>query len=269
MARELTVTESFAKNLRRHCDKQPSIAAICAATKINRQQFNKYLSGKVLPGSLKLRKICEYLGVSEAELFRTRKSSAKSRMADATSHTGLDDYRSSLLGVLPFAKENIDFKNTGLPDGYYYSHFPVPNQTGTLMRSLVWIYSKEGRQHFVRVTSEIGRSNQSATRIRGRHSGIVFSNHREIFLMAFSRYGIGHLTLSVFQKPTFPSSGNVLKGLTLTRNGERIFSMWTVLAPIPSDTSVRDMLRGVGAMTSDNPAIDMGVRSMFPDKPYL
>ena len=268
MARELTVTENFAKNLRRHCDRQPSIAAICAATKINRQQFNKYLSGKVLPGSLKLRKICEYLGVSEAELFQSRNSKAKSPTQTMTEASRPQD-KSNLLGLLPFAKENLDFKNTGLADGYYYSHFPVPNQTGTLMRSLVWVYSKDGKQHFVRVTSEIGRSNQSATRIRGRHSGIVFCNVREIFLMAFSRYGIGLLTLTVLQKPTFPSSGQLLRGLTLTRNGERTFSMWTVLAPIPAGTSVRDMLRGVGTINWDNPTVDVGVRSMFPDKPYL
>ena len=61
--------EVVAKELKRLVLARGTISQACNATSINRQQFNKYLAGQVLPGARNMRKICSYLGVSEEGLI--------------------------------------------------------------------------------------------------------------------------------------------------------------------------------------------------------
>lgn len=61
--------ETFAANLRRICDQQGSISQLCRKIQINRQQFNKYLSGRHLPSSANIRTIADHFGLSPDVLF--------------------------------------------------------------------------------------------------------------------------------------------------------------------------------------------------------
>lgn len=262
------IDKVFAKNLRRHCENQPSIAAICAATKINRQQFNKYLSGKVLPGSRNLRKICLFLGVHEEELFK-RKSSSNSAAGATGRQPKLNARVATALLGLEFADEGLDFQSPGLEEGFYYCYFPLVDRTRTLLRSLVWVHRKNRQTHFVRVTSVLGRSNLSSKRIRGRHSGIVFSSAADIFMLAFNRYAKGQLTVAVFHHSNYGSGGDLRVGRSLTRSPEGMRCMWSVLAPIAAGTPVRTMLKSVGVCAEDDPSVDVGVRVAFPDQRFL
>lgn len=55
---------NFAANLRFLCERQGSISAICRKINLNRQQFNKYLSGLHMPSPQNLRLIANYFGLS-------------------------------------------------------------------------------------------------------------------------------------------------------------------------------------------------------------
>ena len=61
--------KNLSDNLRLLCSYKKSISNVCRDLKINRQQFNKYLSGKTAPSSNNLRKICDYFGVEEHEIM--------------------------------------------------------------------------------------------------------------------------------------------------------------------------------------------------------
>ena len=58
--------KQLAANLRLMCNRYTSIADICRQIKINRQQFNKYLSGQSSPSLHNLHRIAEFFGVDEA-----------------------------------------------------------------------------------------------------------------------------------------------------------------------------------------------------------
>jgi len=60
---------SFAENLRLLCSHHTSVAEVCRRIRINRQQFNKYLSGSSTPSMHTLRRICDFFGVEEGEIF--------------------------------------------------------------------------------------------------------------------------------------------------------------------------------------------------------
>ncbi|MGR3783603.1 MAG: helix-turn-helix domain-containing protein [Albimonas sp.] len=61
--------DNLAENLSYACSLFPSIAAVCRRVGINRQQFNKYLAGAVRPSRHNMRRICDFFGVTEAELL--------------------------------------------------------------------------------------------------------------------------------------------------------------------------------------------------------
>lgn len=61
--------ESFPDNLSHACSFYPSIAYVCRRIGINRQQFNKYLAGTVRPSRHNMRRICDFFGITEAELL--------------------------------------------------------------------------------------------------------------------------------------------------------------------------------------------------------
>jgi transcriptional regulator with XRE-family HTH domain len=60
---------SLAANLRTLCERQGSVAAVCRKINVNRQQFNKYLSGTHVPSATNLRIIANYFGLSVPILF--------------------------------------------------------------------------------------------------------------------------------------------------------------------------------------------------------
>ena len=57
------------ENLRYLCSFYPSISYVCRKVGINRQQFNKYLSGRIKPSIYILMRTCDFFGVDIEELF--------------------------------------------------------------------------------------------------------------------------------------------------------------------------------------------------------
>jgi len=52
--------EKFNKDLKGLVLARGTIVQACKHTGINRQQFNKYLAGQIMPGARTMRKICSY-----------------------------------------------------------------------------------------------------------------------------------------------------------------------------------------------------------------
>src|SRR5919106_4049510 len=61
--------QHFAANLRYLCEQHGSISTTCRKIRINRQQFNKYLSGTHRPSPQNIRLIANHFGVSPALLY--------------------------------------------------------------------------------------------------------------------------------------------------------------------------------------------------------
>lgn len=59
----------FSENLRVLCSYVRSVSHVCRQLDINRQQFARYLNGETLPSQYNLRKICDFFGVEESEIF--------------------------------------------------------------------------------------------------------------------------------------------------------------------------------------------------------
>ena len=66
--------QDLPQNLRVLCSYGKSVSEICRKANVNRQQFNKYLSGSSYPSIRNLRRICEFFGVDEYEILLDHKS---------------------------------------------------------------------------------------------------------------------------------------------------------------------------------------------------
>lgn len=82
----MSLHEALSVNLARLCEGKGSIAAVCRATQINRQQFNRYLSGETVPNKRNRERICRYFGVAERELFIERRRSPAAGRAGSADH---------------------------------------------------------------------------------------------------------------------------------------------------------------------------------------
>src|SRR5271156_708971 len=63
------VARNFSSNLRYICGLRGSISTICRAIGINRQQFNKYLSGTHLPAPANVKRIANHFGLTPDLLY--------------------------------------------------------------------------------------------------------------------------------------------------------------------------------------------------------
>ncbi|WP_170381930.1 helix-turn-helix domain-containing protein [Ruegeria atlantica] len=61
--------ETIAINIGRLVKARGNISAVCRRLGINRQQFNKYLTGQHMPSQVNLNAICDYFGVTFSDLI--------------------------------------------------------------------------------------------------------------------------------------------------------------------------------------------------------
>ncbi|MEM7294984.1 MAG: helix-turn-helix transcriptional regulator, partial [Pseudomonadota bacterium] len=59
----------FSRNLQLLCSYGKSVADICRRAGINRTQFNRYLVGSTQPSLSTLRKLCDFFGLEDHEIF--------------------------------------------------------------------------------------------------------------------------------------------------------------------------------------------------------
>ncbi|WP_334174606.1 helix-turn-helix transcriptional regulator [Pseudoxanthobacter sp.] len=133
---------AFAENLRLLCDRQGSISAICRKININRQQFNKYLSGLHVPSSQNLRIIANYFGLSPQILF-SDPDEFRTLIDGNFFHTmsrlgGLPEF-SSFVSNIVMGQDVDDSALVGVYDRYQYSSI----YKGFVLRSAFCIYRNQ------------------------------------------------------------------------------------------------------------------------------
>ena len=128
--------ENFSINLRTLSNNQISVAHICRKMEINRQQFNKYLSGQIYPSKYNLNKICQYFQFSEEELNLKPSEFGliASKSPQLESNPGKIKLNNTIDSISSLSNDLSRY------EGYYYSHFHSPEYPGYINRSLIHIY---------------------------------------------------------------------------------------------------------------------------------
>jgi transcriptional regulator with XRE-family HTH domain len=139
---------NFAKNLRALCDKTGAISTICRKANINRQQFNKYLSGDHAPSPRNLRLIANFFGLSlpvlfsEPEEFQTLLEGNFFNVIERLRHS---KHVQAFIESTVLAPRTDDAHILGVYDRYQYSSI----YSGEILRSIFCIYRNgEFTQHY-------------------------------------------------------------------------------------------------------------------------
>ena len=135
-------SDNFPLNLRLLCNHYKSISQVCRRAAINRQQFNKYLSGKSVPSRHNLRKICDFFGVEEYEIFLPHDDFKKiirvnrEDSAKPSSRAGIDP----IFG--PASKHSIEALEPYI--GYYHYYAFAGGYAGHIVKGITSVYDDNG-----------------------------------------------------------------------------------------------------------------------------
>ena len=163
--------DAFTENLRFACATRPSISQICREIGINRQQFNRYISGEARPSAHNLSRIAAFFGVGSqdfslaAAAFQTRMTRPDQRRVDG----GL--LLEGLPGDLPSLRRHL---------GYYQTYHLSPSWPGLVVCSCARLMEDNGS---VQVKS-IERIRDAAHEIRqySKYIGLAAYLRNRIFI---------------------------------------------------------------------------------------
>lgn len=244
---------NFADNLRALCTRHGSIAAVCRALGMNRQQFNKYLSGSTLPNVATLEKLCGFFRIESDALFRD--PLAFHKPVDPPRLAGLP-----LPGLSLAASAFAAMQPTTLRTGCYHLYSLWPRDEAKCLREALFIQSKGAATVFTRFTKYRPVAQRQHYYLSGRHDGVVLEAEKARYLLSLNRKGCGDVGLLTVGAENALSQG-FLSGLAL------------VMAPSGSPQAMRATLqfrggtemlrrtiREAGVLAMNDPSIPDEVR---------
>ena len=139
---DLMQNSDYAKNLRLLCDEYGTVSDVCRGIEINRQQFNKYLSGQITPNRHNRRRISEFFKVDDEHLNSSHEQFAQQLTREnhsVSEPSGLPGFFVQMTEALP---NEVDKLRRYI--GYYYQSFYSLGFEGYIIRSLVSVYEQDG-----------------------------------------------------------------------------------------------------------------------------
>lgn len=259
--------QTFARELRLQCARKGSIAQLCKATGINRQQFNKYLAGQMLPSTRTLRKICRYLDVTEEQLLSGR------RPADGTPVPSISpaiDFDSQLPPVMRLLRQGqvngfAAATSVRLPNGLYECYSPAYMQSGLLVRWLLHLSETQHGQVYSYRTHirEPGCAGCPESRVRYR--GAVIYGAGDACLIGTAKPPNMPVIMSV---NTVPVAGDAyFSALALKQRSDGPVALSVAMHFRGSGYAPRRALAAMGLVSLSDPFLDSVVSGMMHARP--
>lgn len=259
----LDTARHFASELRRQVLRRGSIASACAATGINRQQFNKYLAAQMQPNARTLRKICAYLGVSEEQLMSGGQA-APLRPAAIPASPAID------WAPLPpgfAAVREADRPQMRLPNGFYSCYFPVHGHPGLVARWLVHIAEGPGGSQVHSCRNHFGNAAElgfAATHIRYR--GPVVYGAQEVCMIgtALTPRPLRGI-ISAGLRPV--AGADYFSAMVLTHRADGPLALAGAMHYLGPHCPARQALAGCGTIALDDQKLDPVIGRMMRTPP--
>lgn len=208
----------FARNLLLLCSYYESISEVCRRLAINRQQFNKYLSGQTTPSRHNMRRICDFFGVEESEVLLPHR-----RFAEIVSLRPRERARGTALPAYLRHIEVLREKGGSALEmylGYYFRYFYSYGFAGYIVKSLVGFYCQDG----VFYTKNLGtlRIDQDGQRhaVRFKYIGLPLLINDKIYLMEYEPV-LRDIVSETILYPAYRNRVDRLLGLQCTVTGTR------------------------------------------------
>lgn len=229
-------------NLRFLCERQGTVSNICRKIKINRQQFNKYLSGLHLPSVQNQRLIANFFGLSRSVLFADPEEFRT--LMEGNYFHAIDTLRNSkrmapFLDTLLVDEKSSGDEYIGVYDRYQYSSI----YKGKVLRSAYCIYrNRDFLQHYY-IERFPNLEDQDKIDFVFKYHGFTIPLDGRIFSLDFEAVQKNEMTFGIYA-PVQRSSKSFLMGIT---SGIAA----TMLRP-PYSTKVAMHFRGPGLLNREH-----------------
>ena len=252
-----SIHQIFAENLRTQCSRFESIAALCRACKINRQQFNRYLSGQNLPNPRTLKRLCEVLQLPETALFAVAGQPARPAVDPAPLWmTGTSLHPGEQHGLIATLMRNVSNRsNCSLKSGFYHCYAPLSGYPRYVMRMLISVKNTGPAATFCRRTAYSRPQNQDRQTFIGRHRGSILSDVNCCLFLGMNRiYPFEFSILKVAHYQGDGSSG--LPGLALLRVPDNDMACNIALDWVGATLSEgKSAMRQIGIIAISDPSV--------------
>ncbi|MFT5658970.1 MAG: hypothetical protein ACI9KN_002251 [Gammaproteobacteria bacterium] len=231
---------------------------------MNRQQFNKYLSGQVYPSKHNLGRICHFFKLTEDQLCLN-----PTEFSQLTSSLSSSE-DSQMSGHIDRAIEGLPVDTEALSryEGYYYSHFHASGFPGSIIRALVRIYRHKDRFYSKAVEHLWDKNLPDAKHQRFKYKGVVLYVGGRIFITEYeilTKQSICHTIL-------FPSYRNVvdrISGLTCgvgSMNSHMPSSTRVEMQFLGKQVDLREALNGCTLIDAESDTIEQGIKDRIKNE---
>lgn len=262
----------FERNLELLCSYYSSVSEVCRRVGINRQQFNKYLAGRAMPSRHNLRRICDFFGVEEAEIFLPNRRFVEiidlrpQRRPPASPHPTHIEHLEAL--------RRLGGNKLDAYLGYYYRYFYSYGFPGRIVKSLLGIFRK-GDIYYTKNLGILSEKHTERRRaVRFKYLGLPLLLNDRIFLLEYE--SVLHDIVS--ETILYPAYRRVdlLLGVQCTLAGRRSrepAAGKVVFEFLGRDIHVRRALRTCGLFRHDGdevaPAIKARLDNHIPDDAFV
>lgn len=252
---DMSALENFAENLRRLClAKAGSISAAARGMQIGRSQIESYLQARRAPGRASVKRICEYLGVTEEEMYQRPVA------------VDLDHGRPSAQRILSAARDALEpllfaDPSAGIAPGIYHAYMTIPSTPESLLCAVVVIAKQGSATTFRRLTNRAIKKGEYWSRFTGDHKGIVVERLNCLSFVAANQIGTQEPTLMRLR--WLPFSEKLLGGhaMIFTPAGPSFSAV--VMVPLSTRINLRTALRVAKVYRTADEAVPRIVRDMI------
>lgn len=191
--------ENFAANLRLLCGRQGSVSQVCSRIGINRQQFNKYLSGRHMPSTRNARLIANHFGLATSILFVEPEQFHA--LVDGNYFETFERLRllpqvTNFLDVATVESKAVGDDIVGVYDRYHYSSIYARK----ILRSAFCIYRNGDLLNHYYIERFPSRDTPAKTAYIFKYQGFAFPIQDRVFTMDFETAQRNEMTFGIFSK---------------------------------------------------------------------
>lgn len=252
--------ENFASNLKYLCGFYSSISEVCRRLEINRQQFNRYLSGESMPSYKNLKKICDFFGVESEEIVLGSKV-FQAKVMPQNRQSGAHAIPDNLSAVIM----PLIFNSTSALEryeGYYYRYFYSFGFPGYIFRSFVKIYKLGGVYYFKHIERITGKNPLLGGRMTIKYRGVVFFLADRLFLVE-SETALNSTISETILTPSYRPNNRYLSGLMIcasTGSAHQPGAARTVFEYLGANINVREAMRKCDLYHHTDDSVQRGIK---------
>lgn len=200
----------FSENLKLLCSFYPSIANVTRRLDVNRSQFNKYLTGRHRPSPHLLRRICDFFGVEDYEIFlpheQFRQIVALRPQTDSNAPPLDQAAHNPHLATLAHASSSSQLARYC---GYYFEYSYSMSKPGKVLRSLAHI-GEEGGHFYHQRLERLTPPGAARRPIHCKYQGASLFLQDRIFLIDYESLTANEISQTIL----YPSYQNRITRLT-------------------------------------------------------